>query len=73
MALEHVREISVALRVQTGVSEITGRSQTRTITLRNIADGLPTAALWQVVVALVPVVGYPLMTTERRVISRVEA
>ena len=72
MAMETALSSVVALRLNCGIRESTGTMITRTANIRNVDVEAEASDIFSVVVALAPVIGFPILNTERRIVSRIE-
>ena len=73
MAIESHFSSTVVLRVNAGVNPSNGSMRIRTISLRDVNPVVAPTGVMQVVTALAPVLGFPVLNVERRVIARIEA
>ena len=70
--METLHRSAVALRLNIGTSPVTGGMLTRSVSLPNVVQSATAAKILLVVGALVSILIYPLVRTERTIVTRLE-
>jgi len=72
LAIESVVTATVNLQLNAGVNQTTGRTISRTITAGRLDFGADGAKIMAVVGTMMPLLKYPIMRIQRRVVTQLE-